>query len=234
MNKYVIAALSFAAGVVAGFTVAQFIEIEKVEDTRVYANDIKKETPIVKKPDEEIPVDPSELETPSDDDPDELISRGPAHVAMPGQTGVNYSKVQKIVKENGYTDPEDIQRVIDDPDNEETYEERIAREEEELSEAMSEYRRKNKGKIVPIQKDEWDTDFPEIDYDKQDLYYFTTDNVLTDEDGNVVDEAEYIGLKPRQFGWMENDEERIYIRNNPKETDYQVWKEKCASTDWWA
>lgn len=234
MNKYVIAALSFAAGVVAGFTVAQFIEIEKVEDTRVYANDIKKETPIVKKPDEEKPVDPSELETPSDDDPDELISRGPAHVAMPGQTGVNYSKVQKIVKENGYTDPEDIQRVIDDPDNEETYEERIAREEEELSEAMSEYRRKNKGKIVPIQKDEWDTDFPEIDYDKQDLYYFTTDNVLTDEDGNVVDEAEYIGLKPRQFGWMENDEERIYIRNNPKETDYQVWKEKCASTDWWA
>lgn len=235
MNKFVIAALSFSAGVAAGFAVSQFIEIEREENTRVWADDIQKETPkpvaVSEAPKQ---IDPAETESPKDDDPNELISKGPAHVAMPGQVGVNYSKVQQIVKESGYTDPEDIQNVIDDPENEETYEERIDREQEEISEAMSEYRKKNKDKIVPIQRDEWDTDFPEIDYDKQDLYYFTTDDVLTDEDGNIVDEAEYIGSKPRQFGWMENDEERIYIRNNPKETDFQVWKEKCASTDWWA
>lgn len=237
MNKFVVAAISFTAGVAAGFTVAQFIEIEREENTRVWANDIQKETPKPVAPVEVKPqsqVDPAETESPKEDDPSELLSKGPAHVAMPGQNGVNYTKVQQIVKENGYTDPEDIQAVIDDPENEESYEERVQREQEELTEAMSEYRKKNKDKIVPIQRDEWDTDFPEVDYDKADLYYFTVDNVLTDEDGNILDEQEYLGAKPRQFGWMENDEERIYIRNNPKETDFQVWKEKCASSDWWA
>lgn len=235
MNKFVVAAVSFTAGVAAGFTVAQFIEIEREENARVWANDIQKETPKPAASVEAKPqVDPAETESPSDDDPSALLSKGPAHVAMPGQNGVNYTKVQQIVKENGYTDPEDIQAVIDDPENEETYEERVEREQEELTEAMSDYRKKNKDKIVPIQRDEWDTDFPEVDYNKADLYYFTVDDVLTDEDGNIVDEAEFIGAKPRQFGWMENDEERIYIRNNPKETDYQVWKEKCASSDWWA
>lgn len=222
-------ALGFSVGALAGFLVGKFVIIEREEPERVYAEDIKKKI----KDMEPKKVDPAETEVPQDDDPDDLVSRGPAHIAMPGQTGVDYSKVQKIVKENGYASPEEIKEVINDPDNEETFEEREQRELEDLSEAMSEYRKKNKGKIVPIQKDEWDTDFPEIDYDHKDLYYFTTDDVLTDENGNHLDEAEYIGTKPRQFGWMNNDEEKIFIRNNPKETDYQVWKEKCASTDWW-
>ncbi len=98
---------------------------------------------------------------------------------------------------------------------------------------MSDYRRKNKDKIVPIQKDEWDTDFPEVDYDKKDLYYFVGDNVLTDEDGVQLDIEEYMGTRPGQFGWYSNDDERIFIRNNPKETDYQVWKQKCTSKEWW-
>lgn len=233
MNKFMIAALSFSVGALAGFGVGYFLswkETEEVIETpeqpkeKVYADDIKKEEPVQK-------VDPAEEESPQDDDPNQLVSRGPAHMAMPGQVGVDYSKVQKIVKENGYTSPEEIQEVIDDPENEETYEEREEREALEASEAMSEYRKKNKGKIVPIQSDEWDTDFPTIDYEKKDLYYFTLDDVLTDEEGHVLDEAEYIGVKPRQFGWMSNSEDKIYIRNNPKETDFQVWKEKCASTD---
>ena len=101
-------------------------------------------------------------------------------------------------------------------------------------EAMSEYRKKNKDKIVPIQSDEWDTDFPEVDYEHKDLYYFVNDDVLTDDDGNPVDEEEYIGKRPRQFGWMSNDEEKIYVRNNPKETDFQVWKHKCSSEEFWS
>lgn len=98
---------------------------------------------------------------------------------------------------------------------------------------MAEYRKKNKDKIVPISKDEWDTDFPEIDYEKADLYYFQGDGVLTDEDGNHLDIEEYMGTKPGQFGWYDNAEERIFIRNNPKETDYQVWKQHCTSEEWW-
>lgn len=232
MNKYVIAALSFAAGAIAGFTVGYFITIEKdEEESRVTADDIKEKKVIEKKP---VVEDPAEVENPKDDDPDQLISTGPAHRAMPGQPGVNYSKVNQIIKENGYSDPEDIKEVINDPDNQETYEEREEREMLEASQAMSEYRKKNKDKIVPIQKDEWETDYPEIDYERKDLYYFTTDDVLTDDDGNQLDEAEYIGVRPRQFGWMDNTEDVIYIRNNPKETDFKVWKQRCASTDWWA
>lgn len=237
MNKFVIAALSFTAGAIAGFTVAHFISIEKEEQEkeRVYANDIKEIKP-VKNPVGDIPekVDPAELEVPKDDDPNDFVSRGPAHIAKPGKPGINYSKVNEIIKENGYTDQEDIEAVLEDPDNEETYEERVEREALEVSQAMADYREKNKGKIVPITKDEWDTDFPEIDYEHKDLYYFTMDDVLTDEEGNHLDEAEYIGVKPRQFGWMANDEEVIHIRNHPKETDFKIWKEKCNSTDWWA
>lgn len=233
-KKFVVMTLAFAAGVVTGFIVAQFIEIDrgeqKKEDTRVYANDIQKNLP-VEKPAE---VDPAETESPKDDDPSELISRGPAHIARPGQNGVDYTKVQKIVAENGYTDPDDIKAVIEDPDNEETYEERIEREELERSEAMAEYKAKNKGKIVPISEDEWDTDFPETDYERADLHYFQGDDKMTDDDGGYINEEEYIGKKPRQFGWMHNDEERIYIRNHPKEMDFQVWKHETSSTDWWA
>lgn len=232
MNKFVIATLSFTAGLIAGFGVAQIVEIEKddkiKENSRVWANDIKKpeETKVVT-------TDPAELESPKDDDPTEFISTGPAHRAQPGQPGVNYAKVQQIVQENGYTDPEDIQAVIEDPDNEETYEERVEREEIERSNAMAEYRKKNKDKIVPISQDEWETDFPEIVFEREDLHYFTGDNVLTDDDGHHLSEYEYLGPKPRQFGWMNNDEDRIYIRNNPKERDYQVWKHQCESLDWW-
>ena len=232
MNKSVIAALGigFTTGAIAGFLVGYFISIEK-EEQIVPKEVFPKPQPVTKV--EESKVDPAETERPKDDDPEELISRGPAHIAQPGQPGINYSKVNQIVKENGYTTPEEIQEVIEDPDNEESFEEREEREEIEMSQAMAEYRKKNKGKIVPIQKDEWDSDFSEVDYDKKDLYYFTTDDVLTDEDGNHLDETEYLGVKPRQFGWMANDEEKIYIRNHPKETDFQVWKEKCASIDWW-
>lgn len=233
MNKFVIAALSFTAGAAAGFAVGYFVTIEKEEDkTRVWAEDIQKNAPVVTP--EPPKVDPAETESPKDDDPDELVSTGPAHIAMPGQKGVNYSKVNEIIEENGYTDPEDIQAIIEDPDNEETYEERQDREAIERSEAMAEYRKRNKNKIDTITKEEWNTNFPDVVYEREDLYYFTTDDVLTDKDGNQVDEEEFIGLKPRHFGWMDNDEECIYIRNNPKETDYQVWKETCASYEWWS
>lgn len=235
MNKIAVATLSFTAGAIAGFAVAQFIQIEREEQNRevVTAEDIRKEQKPVQPTPEAPKVDPAELETPQDDDPSDLLSRGPAHIAMPGQAGVNYAKVQQIVKENGYTTEDEIQAVIEDPDNEETVEEREEREQLALEQAMSDYRRKNKDKIVPIQKDEWDTDFPEVDYDKKDLYYFVGDNVLTDEDGVQLDIEEYMGTRPGQFGWYSNDEERIFIRNNPKETDYQVWKQKCTSKEWW-
>ena len=240
MNKFVIAALSFTAGAVAGFALSKVISIESEDKEFISAEEIKKEREekivIQKKPegnDSENSSDPAEEEFPQDDDPDDFISRGPAHIAMPGKKGINYSKANQIIKENGYTDQADIEKVLEDPDNEETYEEREKREALEASMAMAEYRSKNKGKIAPMTRDEWESDFQEVDYDKKELYYFVTDGVLTDYDGNHIDEEEYMGTKPRQFGWMSNGEDRIYIRNHPKETDFVIWKEQCASEDWW-
>lgn len=232
MNKIAIATLAFAGGTAFGFVMGHFVITDKEEPTKVTVDDIRKAEPI-KPVEEPEKVDPAELEAPQDDDPSQLLSAGPAHVAMPGQKGVDYSKVQKIVKDNSYMTPEEIEQVINDPENEETYEERVERELEEVSEAMAEYRKKNKDKIVPIQRDEWETDFPEVDYAKADLYYFQGDGVLTDENGKRLDLEEYMGAKPGQFGWYDNSDERIYIRNNPKETDYQVWKQHCTSEEWW-
>lgn len=245
MNKVVIATLSFAAGLAAGLAIGYHVQVEQERELKAWNDDLERSSKELEKKvleDAKREVDPAEFEYPREDDdydvepddPDDLLSRGPAHIAKPSQPGVNYAKVQQIVKEQGYTTPEEIAEVVDDPNNAETFEEREEREMLETTLALNEYREKNKGKIVPIPRDKFESDFMDVDYEKKDLYYFTTDDVLTDEDGNHVNEEEFIGTRPRHFGWMSNDDECIYIRNNPKETDYKVWKEKCASSDWWS
>lgn len=158
-----------------------------------------------------------------------------------GTKGINYSKYNKDLQEKidsespSDDDPDDEDKLDDDlnmEDYEETYEEMLERQSEEYIEHAEQYRREHKGKIELMQSDEWDTDFPETDYEHQDLYYFTEDDKLTDEDGNVLDEEEYIGPKVRQVGWMRSPDDVIYIRNHPKEKEYRVFKERCAIIDW--
>lgn len=166
----------------------------------------------------------------------------PAKFAKPdGTKGINYSKYNKDLQEKidsespSDDDPDDEDELDDDlnmEDYEETYEEMLERQSEEYMEHAEQYRREHKGKIELMQSDEWDTDFPETDYEHQDLYYFTEDDKLTDEDGNVLDEEEYIGPKVRQVGWMRSPDDVIYIRNHPKEKEYRVFKERCAIIDW--
>lgn len=165
----------------------------------------------------------------------------PAKFAKPdGTKGINYSKYnkdlqEKIDSESPSDDDPDDEYELDDlnmEDYEETYEEMLERQSEEYIEHAEQYRREHKGKIELMQSDEWDTDFPETDYEHQDLYYFTEDDKLTDEDGNVLDEEEYIGPKVRQVGWMRSPDDVIYIRNHPKEKEYRVFKERCAIIDW--
>ena len=166
----------------------------------------------------------------------------PAKFAKPdGTKGINYSKYNKDLQEKidsespSDDDPDDEDEYEDDlnmEDYEETYEEMLERQSEEYIEHAEQYRREHKGKIELMQSDEWDTDFPETDYEHQDLYYFTEDDKLTDEDGNVLDEEEYIGPKVRQVGWMRSPDDVIYIRNHPKEKEYRVFKERCAIIDW--
>lgn len=107
-----------------------------------------------------------------------------------------------------------------------------------ISKEYDAYRKKNKNKIIVLPENDieytWnreignDPDNPDVCYDEEELYYFVNDETLTDEDGNIIDEERYLGVKPRQFGWFENEKEDIYIRNNPLERDFRVNKVQAS------
>lgn len=78
-----------------------------------------------------------------------------------------------------------------------------------------------------------DPDDPTLEYDVDFLYYFTEDDVITDSNGEEVDENLTIGPKVRQIGFMrgKDDEEEIWIRNYDHETDYCLTRKECSIMD---
>lgn len=224
--------MAFTAGTALGFAIGYFLNKRESESKAQEAMEAFK---LYSQKSEEINNDECE-----DDVKFEGVKA--AKFAKPdGTKGINYSKYNKDLQEKidsespSDDDPDDEDELDDDinmEDYEETYEEMLERQSEEYIEHAEQYRREHKGKIELMQSDEWDTDFPETDYEHQDLYYFTEDDKLTDEDGNVLDEEEYIGPKVRQVGWMRSTDDVIYIRNHPKEKEYRVFKERCAIIDW--
>ena len=224
--------MAFTAGTALGFAIGYFLNKRESE---VKEQEVMEAFKLYSQKSEEINNDECE---------DDVKFEGvkPAKFAKPdGTKGINYSKYNKDLQEKidsespSDDDPDDEDECEDDlnmEDYEETYEEMLERQSEEYIEHAEQYRREHKGKIELMQSDEWDTDFPETDYEHQDLYYFTEDDKLTDEDGNVLDEEEYIGPKVRQVGWMRSPDDVIYIRNHPKEKEYRVFKERCAIIDW--
>lgn len=225
--------MAFTAGTALGFAIGYFLNKRESESKAQEAMEAFK-----------LYSQKSEETIKNDEFEDDVKFEGvkPAKFAKPdGTKGINYSKYNKDLQEKidsespSDDDPDDEDELDDDlnmEDYEETYEEMLERQSEEYIEHAEQYRREHKGKIELMQSDEWDTDFPETDYEHQDLYYFTEDDKLTDEDGNVLDEEEYIGPKVRQVGWMRSPDDVIYIRNHPKEKEYRVFKERCAIIDW--
>lgn len=232
MNKAVLATICFAAGAGLGFVVGYNLNRKDQEKTPEFVEPIYTE-----KPEKQEPEKPQEVN----------FEIKPARLAkQPGEVGINYTEYVKELKYKQETqsppedDPEedgdetDISEEdeIDMSQFEETYEERIEREYEETLEHAERYRRDHKGKIELMTQDDWDTDFPENDYEREDLYYFTESDILTDEDGHQLDEEEYISNKVRQVGWMQSPDENIYVRNHPKEKEYRIFKEQCSVEDW--
>lgn len=234
MNKAVLATLCFASGAAFGFAVGYFMVNKKEkEEDKQYIQPIP-----VEKPEEK----PEKTQT-------DIFDIKPARLAKkPGDVGINYTEYVKDLKYKQETqvppddDPDDEEDILEnevDPeedmnmeDFEETYEERIERESEEALEHSEKYKREHKGKIELMTSDEWDTDYPENDYEREDLYYFTDSDILTDEDGHQLPEVETIGPKVRQVGWMQSSEENIYVRNHPQEKEYRIFKEHCTVEDW--
>lgn len=238
MNKAVLATLCFATGSVLGFIVGYNLNKKEQEKDIQYVDPI-----VVDKKEDDKPEEKPNLEG-------QILSQGlikPAKLASPGEVGINYTEFVKELKykqettgpseddeyDSGEEDSEGgEEELVDASQFEETYEERVEREAEEALKHSEEYKREHKGKIELMTSDEWDTDFPETDYEREDLYYFTESDILTDEDGHQLNEKEFIGPKVRQVGWMQSPDEMIFVRNHPKEKEYRVFKEQCSVEEW--
>lgn len=134
-------------------------------------------------------------------------------------------EAEAIIEEEGYgaeyEHPED-----DDPEHEAYMEQLRSRK------AREDYVNAHKGKIELMTEDEWDTDFPEEDYSHAELWYFPDEDVLTDEDGNIVEPIEeYVGELFDKLRFKTNDWERMYVRNHPREEDYYIHKETRMSRE---
>jgi hypothetical protein len=226
MNNTVTALGMFVAGTALGFTVGYYMNRKNHEKEMREAMEAFDRY-----------SQPSEPENSQGEEIMNTPDFKPAKFAKPdGTKGINYTQYNKdqVAKAEAESPTEeDIPQEEEDmSEYEETYEERLERENQEREEAKEEYSMSKEGKIELMRSDEWDTDFPETDYDREDLYFFTEDDTLTDEDGKVLPEDEYIGPKVRQIGWMRSPDDVIYIRNHPKEKEYRVFKETCSVSDW--
>lgn len=234
MNKAVLATLCFAAGAAFGFTVGYYINKSNEENNKEFVD------PIVVDNQKTEELEPEKAQG-------TIFEIKPARLARkPGDVGINYTEYVKELKYKQETQsppeddpesedsdiPEDPEEEIDMSRFEETYEERLERESEEALEHSERYKREHKGKIDLMTEDDWDTDFPETDYEREDLYYFVDDDILTDEDGHQLPENETIGPKVRQVGWMQSKDENIYVRNHIQQKEYRIFKEFCSVEDW--
>lgn len=242
MNKTAVAILGFTAGTAVGLAIGYVVGSKKTKKEMLdsmYVEPIMVDIPIANEKEEERP----EPEKTQGDIPEFK----PAKIASaPGEVGINYTKFVKDLKYKQETqvppedEPEDEDNYIptdededmDMTEYEETYEERLERESQEIADSAAEYKKAHAGKIELMTSEDWDTDFPETDYEREDLYYFTASDILTNEEGDHLDEEEYIGKKVRQVGWMQSPDEIICVRNHIKEKEYRIFKERCAVEDW--
>jgi len=162
-------------------------------------------------------------------DPSKIVSPGPAKIAMPGEDGIDYVNYSKKVEELKYKG-EDSSEVNPD-DFKQTYDERVLQQNLAVSQEFETYKKQRKKKYY-ILSHGVDEDYPDISFEKQTLFYFTMDDVLTDEEGNFVDEQKLIGNDLRKYGWFINKNmTETTVRNMEDEIDYDVKKEFTSFDD---
>lgn len=213
------AALGFAAGYSLSKKHAEEKYQPELEEAALSVENYKKLAEDYKKP-----------EAPK---PAEKITVKVAQIATPETPGINYTAYAKMKAEETKKaeaeapSEEDVEEdETEDDIPMETYEERLEREAEELNDQVNLYLKRKGAKIEVLGNEPIDPDYPEVHYPVEELYYFTEDDCTTDDDGNVIYEDEVIGDKLRKFGWMLNEQESVYVRNNPAQTDYLVRKIK--------
>ena len=164
-----------------------------------------------------------------------IVSDGPAKLATPEVPGVNYSAYAKKIEELNYqrgslapTDGDDTELTEEEdediPEDEETFDERVDRENDAINEECKKYKEKKGNQIDVLGNNPIDNDYPNVSYQTESLLYFIPDDFVTDMVGNRIDEMDILGNKLRRFGWFQNEQESVWVRNNKYETDYQITK----------
>ena len=221
--------LSLLTGAVVGFVVGYSISKKNAEDKLQEQEEAFKAMQEYQ----------NESELPVENKPVVKTVVKAAKLATPEASGIDYTLYSKMKAEEtkkaesespSEEDTEEDEEEIEAPM--ETYEERLEREAEEENAQYQLYQKKKGDKIDVLGNEAVDSEYPEVHYPGEELYYFTEDDIITDEDGNEVDEKSLIGDKLRRFGWMQNEQEAVWVRNNPRETDYHVNKVKDSRDSW--
>ena len=221
--------LSLLTGAVVGFVVGYSISKKNAEDKLQEQEEAFKAMQEYQK----------ESELPVENKPVVKTVVKAAKLATPEAPGIDYTLYSKMKEEEtkkaesespSEEDTEEDEEEMEAPM--ETYEERLEREAEEENAQYQLYQKKKGDKIDVLGNEAVDSEYPEVHYPGEELYYFTEDDIITDEDGNEIDEKSLIGDKLRRFGWMQNEQEAVWVRNNPRETDYHVNKVKDSRDSW--
>nr|DAH80863.1 MAG TPA: YtxH-like protein [Caudoviricetes sp.] len=239
MNKTILYTTGgFIIGAAVGFLLGyKFKEQEDSAEREELVNQIKKANKTVNEMQVRSVIENNEKPVITDVSP-KIVSDGPAKLATPEAPGVNYSAYAKKIEELNYqrgslapTDGDDTELTDEEdediPEEEETYDERTARENEAINEECEKYRKK-KGNQIDVLGDgdkPIDNDYPNVSYQTESLLYFIPDDFVTDMVGNRIDEEDILGNKLRRFGWFQKaDQESVWVRNNKYETDYHITK----------
>ena len=221
--------LSLLTGAVVGFVVGYSISKKNAEDKLQEQEEAFKAMQEYQK----------ESELPVENKPVVKTVVRAAKLATPEAPGIDYTLYSKMKEEEtkkaesespSEEDTEEDEEEMEAPM--ETYKERLEREAEEENAQYQLYQKKKGDKIDVLGNEAVDSEYPEVHYPGEELYYFTEDDIITDEDGNEIDEKSLIGDKLRRFGWMQNEQEAVWVRNNPRETDYHVNKVKDSRDSW--
>lgn len=146
--------------------------------------------------------------------------------------------ISKESDSHDYSDEEDNQKykdlidnldyeIIDDASDEDVESDDISDEEIEVT-----IKKKHQNPKV-LGKTQLDADDPDLKYDSEELFYFMEDNVLTDADGQHVDEFNTIGNNLRRYGFFhgEGDLDTVWVRNYDYEVDYEIHRDVGSSSD---
>ena len=238
MNKgtIIFGVASLLVGTVLGYVAGYYTSKKKFDEEVNYISNKNKEES--KEETKEEPVvtptipatpDKQQEEKKTSFDPSKIVSPGPAKIAMPNEPGIDYVNYSKKVEELKYKG-EDTSEVNPE-DFKQTYDERILQQNLAVSQEFETYKKQRKKKYY-ILSHGVDEDYPDITFEKQTLFYFTMDDVLTDEEGNFVDEQKLIGNDLRKYGWFINKNmTETTVRNMEDEIDYDVKKEFTSFDD---